>query len=987
MNRTLPVLLTALVTALVTSGCSKEGCLGGEADCKMPSPCQKVALSCDASQSMLAVKRIESASERPKGKDALGATGDVLMSNAFTQVVIGQIGKNNYIDPNGGSILDLASPGVANDGINNIFQAVGILPGDSAKYTDLTIIDERPARVAVQVRGTLDGRPDQPIYTRYELTPCDRGVRVRTEIFNGSPDTQMWTVTDGYYWSQREAIPFAPGAGSGFTHAPFGLLTINDAFRKFPFMAASTHTDEQASYAVTSCTDAQMEGFHSAVVSSAGLPRKVIAPRGFQVFERYIALAEAGSAAGAIDTIWDIRKQVLGEQSVKVTGKVERAMALALNGERETSVIISEGTLADAAEKRIPWTQVVPDVRGQFTARVPSGKNLVVEVHSFGRKVLERELSAVSADADLGTLTLPSTSQVRFNVNDVDTNAPLDAEIFIVPADEATKTATAGSFHGQFGTCTPWLGPPPGASPACNRVLVRAGGATAEVPVGAFHVYAFHGPFWSLARQTVTLTPATTTLSFRLKQLFITPPGTLSADLHVHGAASFDSSIPDTDRVLAFAASDLGVIVATDHDVVYDYSTAVQQLGLSSRISTITGVETTGHIPFLRIPNFGFPLVIGHYNMWPLRYDPSAPRNGGPQDELVEPGELFDRTKPLFTGLPLIELNHPWADTEFGRDLGFPRALSLSLLQDLPKSDDGTSAGIYVRSPKGGYRNNQHDAQEVMNGSNNDALMAYRAFWFYTLNQGELKTGTANSDSHSLADNTVGMPRNLVYANTQPGPGFNADTFNRAILDGRVLGTNGPIIELTLEGETGTKTFSMEPIKPKADARLFVKVSAAPWIPVTEIRFIVNGLEVKKITQGLKVPPDALGSADPVRYEGEIALPELLAGVTGDAWLVVEAGTALPLVADLGGSLDGSPDGVPDTGDNNNDGTVNKADIAPDRDYGPLSNGPEPKEGDARFHFAQITSNGFPFGFTNPFILDRDGDGKFTAPGVKGGRP
>ncbi len=31
------------------------------------------------------------------------------------------------------------------------------------------------------------------------------------------------------------------------------------------------------------------------------------------------------------------------------------------------------------------------------------------------------------------------------------------------------------------------------------------------------------------------------------------------------------------------------------------------------------------------------------------------------------------------------------------------------------------------------------------------------------LNQGQLKTGTANSDSHSLTDNTVGMPRNVVY--------------------------------------------------------------------------------------------------------------------------------------------------------------------------------------------------------------------------------
>ena len=76
-------------------------------------------------------------------------------------------------------------------------------------------------------------------------------------------------------------------------------------------------------------------------------------------------------------------------------------------------------------------------------------------------------------------------------------------------------------------------------------------------------------------------------------------------------------------------------------------------------------------------------------------------------------------------------------------------ALSLSLLKDLPAADDGTAAGMYVRSPSGGFANNAHHAQEVMNGSNNDAFLAYRAFWWYLLGQGQLKTGTANSDSRA----------------------------------------------------------------------------------------------------------------------------------------------------------------------------------------------------------------------------------------------
>src|SRR5262249_30977750 len=162
---------------------------------------------------------------------------------------------------------------------------------------------------------------------------------------------------------------------------------------------------------------------------------------------------------------------------------------------------------------------------------------------------------------------------------------------------------------------------------------------------------------------------------------------------------------------------------------------------------------------------------------WPLTYDPTLPRNGGPFDEFLEPGALFDATDPLFipNSTPIIQLNHPWATPEFGRDLGFPRALGLSTLVDLPSHDDGTAAGILVPSPARAHTNDSHHTQEVMNGSSNELLLAYRTFWFYMLNQGLFKTGTANSDSHGLTDDTIGSPRNFVLTDTRPGPSFDVN--------------------------------------------------------------------------------------------------------------------------------------------------------------------------------------------------------------------
>ncbi len=970
-----------IALSLCLTSCAKNSCLGGQESCTVAPPCSKVAFTCDAaSGDALSVFTITDGSQRPGGWAAIGAKGDIKLTNAFTEVVLAGIGTQNYLDPNGGSILDLVPAGSKTDAVNGILQVVGILPGDSVHYTSMRIIDERPARVAVQFRGALDGRPGVQAYTRYELTPCDHGVRVRTELINGTPDTELWATVDGYYWSGREALPFTPGLGSGFTHGSFGLTTINSAFVTFPFLAAAgaSNDDHVSAIATASCTEASLEGFNSDQISAAGLKRTIVPPRGYQVFERFIAVADSQGVSGAVDIALEVRKQVLGETYGTLLGKVEGANRF--GGTHAVSVLVSQGAAGSADDARTPWSQVVPDATGAFSVKVPEGRPYIVEAHQFGRKQVELAVPELRGTADVGTLTLPASVAASFIVKDVDTLQPLDAELFLIPSTDADQAALAGTFHGRFANCTPWLGKPPGASPACNRILVHNGVATAQVPIGHYFIYAFHGPFWSLGMQSVLVEG--TPVEFLLKDLALKPAGTFSADFHVHGAASFDSSIPDFDRVLSFGASDLDVIVATDHDVVYDYKAIVQALGYSGHMSAVSGVETTGHIPFLYIPNYGFPLVIGHYNFWPLAYQPTLPRNGAMYDELIEPGTLFTRANALFTGTPLIELNHPWADPEFGRDLGFPRALSLDMRKDLPANDDGTSGGLFVRTPRDAtFANDGHHAQEVINGSDNALHLQYRAFWFYMLNQGRIKTGTANSDSHSLTDNTVGMPRNIVYAATKPGPDFDVNAMNRAVRDGRSFGTNGPILEVTVDDTP----YSLTPFSPKSNSVVKVKVRSAPWVPVEQVRFVVNGQVVKTVS-GLPAPTDPFAiDGDMTRFVGEVPLNDLLIGVSGDAWLVVEAGRALMLAGDLGGGLNNARDGIPDTTDNNGDGKVDSSDLGAGLKIGPLNSPAAPKVNETGYAFYKVTL-GAPQAFTNPFLLDRNGDGVFNAPTVTGGR-
>ncbi len=977
--------LALLLFAAATVGCTRPSCLGGGGDCHVAEPCQQLTFTC--AEPLLEV-RILDGTDSPGGINALGRKGDYLLGNSRAVAVLAGLGNQNYVDPNGGSLLDLVNRGANNDGINQLLQVVGILPRDAAHYLSAQMIDERPRRVAVEFRGTLDGQPDIPIYTVYEMRACEPGVRVRTEVVNRSPNSQLWALSDGFYFSKRELLPFTPG--TGFDHPSFNLLTINGAFQTAPFLAASTHhSATPASYAIVGCDQPRLAGFQSETVSSFGLPQTVVPPRDYLAFERFVAVAPVSDIAGAADLALELRRQLFQERAATVRGRVDFGMPI--HGVDAVTVQIAEGTPSMKSSERVRWTEVVPDAQGAFSARLPAERAYVIEYYAFGRKVAERAVPWLASDVEVAPVEMSLTTRLSVAVLDPQ-GKPVDAELFLRPVDEITRSATEGSYHGQFGPTAPWLGSPHGGSPAGNRLLAPAGAkrTALELPPGRYWLYAYHGPFWTIARkQLEASTAGELVFDMMLSPLALKPSGSVSADMHVHGGASFDSGMPDSERVLSFVAADVDVIIATDHDVVYDYAPVVEALGLSNRLTTVAGVETTGHIPFLYTPGGSFPLVIGHYNFWPLKYQPTLPRNGGPFDELVEPGALFDRVEPLYSStVPIIQLNHPWAEAEFGRDLGYPRALGLNLITDLPAKDDGTVGGMYVRAPNpGGHHSNDHHAQEVMNGTRNDTLLAYRALWFYGLNQGELKTGTANSDSHTLGENTVGSPRNLVFAATQAGPSFKIDLFNQAVRDGALIGTNGPVILASVRGADGfDHSFGMKPFRPADQAVLKIEVDAAPWVPVDEIRIVVNG-QVKKTITGLVKPDSPFGTVGLVRYLGEVALLDLLPP-SGDAWLVIEAGFPLLPAADLGGGPKrselphGALDGMPDTTDNNGDGKIDFADIAADEKVGPLSNPPPPRdEGDPRFHFAQVVPDAFPMAFTNPFLFDRDGNGRFDAPG------
>jgi hypothetical protein len=437
------------------------------------------------------------------------------------------------------------------------------------------------------------------------------------------------------------------------------------------------------------------------------------------------------------------------------------------------------------------------------------------------------------------------------------------------------------------------------------------------------------------------------------------PAAVLSADFHVHGAASYDTSIPDQDRVASFLAAGLDVVVSTDHDVATSYAGTVG----ANRLTIIPGVEQTPNIPWFTVPGEDFPQTLGHMNFWPLQVDPTLPRNGVPWDELREPGQMMDDFQALFVGAGVRQLNHPFAGSKLGRDQGFLRAIGYDPRTPITPGAS-FAADVLLATPggAGGRRNLDWDVQEVMNGASVGSWLRDRTFWFSLLSQGIVRAGTANSDSHSLGLEQVGYPRNLVFGDPRQ-PGYDLEQpserarFDDDIRRGHMVGTNGPVLDVTITDGMSSYRPGVDPIQVSPSAQLTIRVATAPWIPVAELRVIVNGKIVGGKSPGEPidisaefVAIDHLGTLPARMNPKTLPLSALLEGGR-DAWLIVEVGFPLPSVVDT------DNDGLPELAD-----AVDR----PDRDL---------------VDYVAIVPGARPLAFTNPFLIDVDGNG-WQPPGL-----
>ena len=115
------------------------------------------------------------------------------------------------------------------------------------------------------------------------------------------------------------------------------------------------------------------------------------------------------------------------------------------------------------------------------------------------------------------------------------------------------------------------------------------------------------------------------------------------------------------------------------------------------------------------------------------------------------------------------------------------------------------------------YFTDTFDALEIWIGDDRgqiiDNFLAQNAGdWFNLINQGIVRTGVGDSDTHSQFTGVSGLPHNMVAMSTDdPGDlSAAADTISQNVNAGKSFATNGPMVRVSASATSTGQTASLE---------------------------------------------------------------------------------------------------------------------------------------------------------------------------------
>ena len=788
------------------------------------------------------------------GPDATGGIGDWALTNGTLCITIAGLENEGDFSSRGGTLRDIGFCGRDDD---QFVSQQDLLDGSLAK--PVGIIDVRAETGANSASiTTLGSYRGMMIETRFTMTDADKHrIGVSKRVWRSDEDAANTGILANATLNYHSMKTFLMNTGAlshsnGFQQEQFvgrGILSYTQAARPVDTVMMMSPQDlpRPVSYAMKqiSATRIYADG------DTATLPAFVLSDDSALAFLTLTAPFTIGDGKSlgllqllqvpfmGLDEGDEIRLEeeiiVAASADVSAITDIIFAAAPTLRGAVDASgrTVRVHIDLADGT----PFTQTTPDANGLFAAHVPVGDYRLRILSTAAAPVL-RDVTVTEQGAQLAAISLPEVAHIA------------------LPRGHAMRLA----FRGVEGTVNPHFEDDltgytvSGADGLIKERLVsdvHLTGAADDLqyvflPTGDYQVYAARGPEYEVTQTTLSVRDAAAqTLTIAPPKRALVTKRHMAADLHVHSAPSLDNAFAPMKRVRTFVAEHGEIMVAAEHDTVFDFNPIIRAMGLADKMIAITGTEVTSTQQTERAPN-----SIGHMNFFPLTPKPHHHKRGLPNHENRRTRDVLHDMHVHFDD-PVAQLNHPRDSfllsgetlpddfRELIDDEQFFDHMGVAAHPYNPHKPLGEAPNnsLIAPHPVTGVRDIDFDVMEIMNGTQSyrpDRVDATRQDWLSLVAQGETLAAAANSDSHNKWQ-IVAMPRNMVRVERDALADFSMKRFVDAVRGGAFYGTTGPFIELTLgQAEIGDTHQG-------AEAVLSGRIYSADWARADRLRVQVNG--------------------------------------------------------------------------------------------------------------------------------------------------
>jgi hypothetical protein len=733
---------------------------------------------------------------------------------------------------------------------------------------------------------------------------------------------------------------------------------------------------------------------------------------------------------GTVSSILDARNEIQELTTGTLTGTVETASGGPVAG-AEVAVLDDP---ANGPAFLGPLTfnvasHTVTDASGSFTLTIPPGDYDVavnLEHYPYEGGGSSPTLHPVTITADMttnvGTITIPDTGALVVNVDD-GTGGPLPAKASVIGFDPSPAQLNSQSILGLIQNSTAMFRDrnEDGLPFGLTRVeFIDPAGTTGTLPLepGSYEVVVSRGTEYSADTAPITVTANTTEIVNAEIAPVVDSTGFISGDFHVHSIDSADCEVTKLERIVSMLAEGQEFFTPSDHGFRGDFAPIITANGWDNLVTTAINAEIT---------TFDY----GHFNAWPVTVDPGQV-NGGTVDHggaapagqdfpsfgnyNLTPEQIISAVKDDDPGDEAVQINHfasHFGLSESG-DLGSGLAIDTGL--EPPMSMVPASARRLDPAESDiskGYFTDEFTALEAWIGAGSagavDQFLGENAGdWFNLLNQGIVRTAIADSDTHQRKITQAGFPRTMIASTESDLTLLDDETLAMTVNDGKVFGTNGPMVRVTLEALTSSETASLEAgddtlvTAMDGEVEITVTIQSPAWAEFDTVEYYLNSTTIQRILEDREtgagmidvarygIAPDFVDTptvtlvtdVDPNvsgsdRLEATSTLT-LDGGVnpalTEDTWIVVMVkgtdGVSEPLFPVVPNDIDESQCSSAGTG------------CADDSDC-PALETCEPVDSLGELTDGNLGQGGVrALAFTNPVFVDVDGNGDYDAPGV-----